>query len=225
MRFLILLAAAPLFAQDDGLSFSGPLKDVAVHIERLGEVKISVDPAVADVRVEFRVDTAAGPSDVVHAFDRTLEALEMALVARDEGYEVLRFQAETAKRAPRMEVGVAEGSVDLVGEWGRVGVSEGQESRIDPSGKPAPATPTDREALGAWRETPLSPAPSALAKVPLPALRIRRIGTSARDGRRIVEYSLPAVETADGVVVEVEPTKVVLADGDDVLVPVRVRLR
>lgn len=225
MRFLFLLVVAPLLAQDDGLSFSGPLKDVAQHVERCGEVKIAVDPAVAEERVEFRVDSAGGPSDVVHAFDRALEALQMALVARDEGYEVLRFQGETTQRPPRMEVGVAEGSVDLVGDAGRVGVSGGQESRIDPSGTPAPATPTDREALGAWRETPLSPPPSMLAKVPLPALRVRRIGKSARDGRPIVEYSLPAVETADGVVVEVEPTKVVLADGDGVVVPVHVRLR
>ncbi len=225
MRFLFLLVAAPLLAQDDVLSFNGPLKDVAAHVERLGEVKIAVDPSIAEERVAFRVDTAAGPSDIVHAFDRTLEALQMALVARDEGYEVLSFQSETAQRPPRMEVGVAEGSVDLVGEGGRVGVSEGQESRIDPSGKPAPATPTDREALGAWRETPLAQPPSALAKVPLPALRVRRVGRSARDGRPIVEYSLPAVETADGIVVEVEPTKVVLAEGDGVVVPVHVRLR
>lgn len=225
MRLLCLLVVTPLLAQDDGLSFSGPLRDVAQHVERLGEVRIAVDPAVAEARVEFSVPSAAGPSDVVHAFDRTLEALAMALVARNEGYEVLGFRAEESNRPTRMEVGVAEGSVDLVGEGGRVGVSGGQESRIDPSGQPAPATPTDRESLGAWRETPLSPPPSALAKVPLPALRVRRVGRSARDGRPIVEYSLPAVETADGVVVEVEPTKVVLAAGGVVVVPVRVRLR
>lgn len=220
---LLLSVAVPLLAQDDGLSFQGPLKDVVPHVERLGEVKIAVAPPVAEESVEFRVDSAAGPSDVVRAFDRALEAIEMALVVRDDGYEVLRFRSDASPGPPRMDVGVAEGSVDLVGDRGRVGVAEGQESRMDAEGRPAAVTPIDRRALGAWREVPLSPAPPVLARIPLPALRVRRVGTSERG--LVVEYSLPAVESAEGVVVEVEPTKVVLGGAGDVVVPVRVRLR
>lgn len=227
MRLIALLLVAPLFAQDEALSFHGPLKDVAAHVARLGEVKIAVDPSAADVRVDFSIPSAAGPSDIVRAFDRVLESRQMALVSRDPGYEVVPFVAEApSPRVPRMEVAVAEGTVDLVGDHGRVAVPQGQESGLDPKGEPAPPTPTDAERLGTWRETPIGQAPVAVAKVPLPALRVRRIGKTADHGLAIVEYSLPPVQTADGAVVAVEPTKVVLASADaEVVVAVRVRLR
>ena len=227
MKWIAIFIVAPLFAQDDGLVFHGPIKDVAPHVARLGEVRIAVDPAAAEMRVDFSIPSAAGPSDIVHAFDRVLESLQMALVARDQGYEVVPFVAEApSPHVPRMEVAVAEGTVDLVGDKGRVAVPSGQESRLDATGKPAPPTPTDRERIGAWREAPIGQAPPVVAKVPLPALRVRRIGRTSDHGLAIVEYSLPPVETADGSVVEVEPTKVVLESADaEVVVPVRVRLR
>lgn len=229
-----------------GVSFDGsPFAQVVEAVSTALALEISPPPAeAAGTRVSLHVPS--GPASRLRAaFESLCEEQGFAVVgATDSSLSLVAFhpatQAPEPSPTPHLSVEVAEGVVELVGDRGSVRVQAGEWSVVGTDGLPIAPRPVRPETIAMWRNGPPRdplpgppPPPRLNATIALPALEVRFLGLTSKDGRPIIEYSVSGSEQAialgDAVtgarIADIAPQKVVMADGEsEVIVPVRLRL-
>lgn len=195
---VLALAGGLMIAGEPGEPVKVELHDapLADAIQRLSEAtgrKIDASAVLLTGKTVNFVSRGTA-EEVLAAFGATLEKSQSLTMIYDangsirvHGFRPAKLASQRpAPRGQRLSVDVAEGTVALIGDRGRVMVNAGERSSVEAGVVPAQPVSCDLAAVAPWRFLDAAPTGQDV-RVSLPEIRLHLVGYTD-DGKPIVEY-------------------------------------